>query len=661
MKKVIVVSKTHLDLGFTDYAENIRLRYLEQFIPNAINVAKQLNTEKKRFVWTTGSWLLKEAILYGTEENRKSLREAIKNGDIAPHGMPFTTHTELLDSDTLEYGLEIVDLIDAISGRKTVACKMTDVPGHTLGMLPFLARRGIKLLHIGVNGASALPDVPPCFVWKHGENQVIVIYSGDYGGEFRSELIDDILYFDHTLDNHGANDAESVLKNFNEIEKRYPGYEVTAGRLDDYAELIWRAKDRLPIIENEIGDSWIHGSAADPYKSAALRVLMDLKAKWLEDGSLARGGMEYKGLADNLLCVAEHTCGMDMKSFLADYENYLRRDFDRAREEDSAGVYRIIEKSWTEQRGYINKAVSALSSEHKKTAKSKLAKLIPDKFFVINGEPLKIDINTEVSFENSTIELNSYGGIKKLALSGRDLIEDNNKPALQYHSYGVADYDFWLSNYSRDLDRHAAWAFSDFARPGLERIDEKYRQGRFSYTPESITAARALGCVKIDVRLRIDEYCHDELGAAGKAQLLYTLEKDRVKIEIIWLDKPANRLTESTVFRMYPGCGADDLRYIKIDSKINPLSVVRNGSRNLSAVRGVRFKVDGAEYTINNLHAPLAGLGEGKILKFDNHFEDVKADGIAFILHDNVWGTNFPLWYEDNAYFCFEITKQGTD
>ena len=26
MKKVFVVSKTHLDLGFTDYAENIRQR-----------------------------------------------------------------------------------------------------------------------------------------------------------------------------------------------------------------------------------------------------------------------------------------------------------------------------------------------------------------------------------------------------------------------------------------------------------------------------------------------------------------------------------------------------------------------------------------------------------------------------------------------------------
>ena len=30
MKKVIVVSKTHLDLGFTDYAENIKEKYILQ-------------------------------------------------------------------------------------------------------------------------------------------------------------------------------------------------------------------------------------------------------------------------------------------------------------------------------------------------------------------------------------------------------------------------------------------------------------------------------------------------------------------------------------------------------------------------------------------------------------------------------------------------------
>ena len=56
MKKVFVVSKTHLDLGFTDYAENIRKQYIDKFIPEAIELAEKVNKDdKKYFIWTTGS------------------------------------------------------------------------------------------------------------------------------------------------------------------------------------------------------------------------------------------------------------------------------------------------------------------------------------------------------------------------------------------------------------------------------------------------------------------------------------------------------------------------------------------------------------------------------------------------------------------------------
>lgn len=81
MKKVFVVSKTHLDLGFTDYAENIRRKYIEEFIPQAISLANTVNTaERKSFIWTTGSWILKEALAYANETQKADLLKALKNG-----------------------------------------------------------------------------------------------------------------------------------------------------------------------------------------------------------------------------------------------------------------------------------------------------------------------------------------------------------------------------------------------------------------------------------------------------------------------------------------------------------------------------------------------------------------------------------------------------
>lgn len=268
MKKVIVVSKTHLDLGFTDFASKIKSKYINEYIPGAIELAENLNTsECRKFIWTTGSWILKEALTKGSSANREKLKKAIKDGNIVPHAMPFTTHTELLDYDTLDYGLSIVDSLDKLRGRKTTAAKMTDVPGHTKALVPLLAKHGIKLLHIGVNGASALCDVPPCFLWKCGDSEVVVIYSGDYGGAFKCDLIEEVLYFDHTLDNHGTPAPEKILSKLQDIEKEYPGYTVEAGSMDEFADIIWEKRNELPVVTDELGDTWIHGAASDPYKT----------------------------------------------------------------------------------------------------------------------------------------------------------------------------------------------------------------------------------------------------------------------------------------------------------------------------------------------------------------------------------------------------------
>lgn len=677
MKKVIVVSKTHLDLGFTDYAENIRRKYIDSFIPSAIELAEKVNTDKnKSFVWTTGSWILKEALEYSTQEQRVNLENALKCGNIVPHAMPFTTHTELLDEDTLNYGLSIVDALDDIRGKKTISAKMTDVPGHTKALVPLLSEHGIKLLHIGVNGASALPVVPGCFLWKCGDSEVIVIYSGDYGGAFKCDLIDEVLYFDHTLDNHGAPSPEKVLAKLNKIKAEFPDYDVAAGSLDDYAEALWQVKDKLPVIDNEIGDTWIHGSASDPYKSAALRELMRLKRKWLSDGSMKRNSEEYKGFTDNLLCVAEHTCGMDTKCYFADYENYIKTDFQRARKKDKIIVkhpfkdypynilniinkirfrssYSIIEKSWQEQREYLDKALSHLNDEHKSQASKALSSLLPENQVLLADAE---KYNGCVEAFGFQLELNSYGGIGRLSLDGKEIIKSNDKPLVEYRSYTSKDYDFWFNHYSRGMDKNGIWAYPDFGRPLLKYADGKYPEGRFYYKMTDGCVSKAENCVKISAALKCDIIATTKAGAPKTIQVIYTLDKNGVSFDVLWFDKEANRTTEALFLHLYPNCS--QLSLVKLGSKIDYKSVVSMGGRNLHAVEKCIFENSDGTFEIQNFHSPLVSLGQGKILEYDNKIEDCTTDGISYVLYNNVWGTNFPLWYEDNACFSFKIEQQ---
>ena len=154
-KTVYVVSKTHLDLGYTNLAERVVDKYLEKYIPNAIQIAKEVNTDGKKFVWTLGSWLIDRALRDDDEKRARELDEACRRGDIVAHAMPFTVQSELEDVTLFEDGLKIIKELDKRFGRNTIAAKMTDVPGHTIGIVPLLAKHGIKMLHIGVNSTSA--------------------------------------------------------------------------------------------------------------------------------------------------------------------------------------------------------------------------------------------------------------------------------------------------------------------------------------------------------------------------------------------------------------------------------------------------------------------------------------------------------------------------
>lgn len=51
-KEVLVIFKTHLDIGYTNFASDVILNYLNNYIPNAIKVGYELKGTDTPFVWT---------------------------------------------------------------------------------------------------------------------------------------------------------------------------------------------------------------------------------------------------------------------------------------------------------------------------------------------------------------------------------------------------------------------------------------------------------------------------------------------------------------------------------------------------------------------------------------------------------------------------------
>src|SRR5688500_14361333 len=107
MHTVHIVFKTHLDVGFTDYAAKVVEAYFNDFVPRALNLAKELREsgQEQRFRWTVGSWLVYEYLEKASPQARRQMEMAIEAGDIVWHALPFTTHTELMDESLFRFGL----------------------------------------------------------------------------------------------------------------------------------------------------------------------------------------------------------------------------------------------------------------------------------------------------------------------------------------------------------------------------------------------------------------------------------------------------------------------------------------------------------------------------------------------------------------------------
>lgn len=377
--EVLVVRKTHLDVGFTDLARVVRARYLDHHLPTALATARRLRLAAgrpgddgtgadggrapSRLVWTVGSWIVDEALEHGDAELRRAVEEGIAEGDLVWHALPFTLHSELADPALVRAGLATSARLDARFGRRTRAAKVTDVPGHTIGLVPLLAEAGVVLLHVGVNPASTPPDVPSLFRWREpcsGAEVVVLYQRGGYGGALELPGTATTLVVDHTGDNIGPPSASGVVALDEALAHAHPGAMVRAGSLDDALAALEAGGGMvgLPVVTSEIGDTWIHGAASDPQKLARFRSLSRWRSAALADGRLVEGGAVDRAAARSLLLAAEHTWGLDEKAHWPDRTTWAPDALAEARRTDPRVA--VMEASWAEQRTYVDDAARAL-------------------------------------------------------------------------------------------------------------------------------------------------------------------------------------------------------------------------------------------------------------------------------------------------------------
>lgn len=658
VKRVLVMFKCHFDAGFVDTQANVVRKYFKQYFPAAIEIARAENAAgKRRYVWTTGSWLLYEYLDQATPTERKTMEEAILRGDIAWHALPFTWWSEILNQSLIEGGIGLSQALDKRFGVITSGAKLTDVPGHTRGLIPALARHGVNFLDIGMNLAPPYPQVPPIFLWKDSSGASLpVAYHRDYGGTVRVPGSDLAIAICVKEDNAGPHTAEEIGGIYAGLVSQYPNAEVIACNLSAVAEAIQPYRDKLPVVTDEIGDTWIYGPPSDPLKLARFREVARLRDAWIAGGDLKVGDTTDQALLRHMLLDAEHTGGADTKHWL-DYDHYRPADLEKVLATES---YKVVAYSWAEKRRDLLDGIATLPANLRAEAEGAIKNLNAVEPHLLSNLPAHL-AGKPIETAYFILEIDAKtGAVVRLRnkATGREWASPSNPVALfTYQTLSQDDYRHYQDVYTQIKQ---PWVQRDFGKPNIEKFGARSEE----WHPDSaiVDVEETSAAHRIVVRMQIEDEGALQSGRASFPRKIFfelVLPKNEAVIHLVasCFEKAATRLPESLWLTFNP-IAEDQKSWVlnKTDRNISPFEVVSNGNRHMHGLwKGFEYRTPHDSFAVDTIDAPVVALGKDRTpLVFSNDQPDL-SKGIHTNLYNNAWGCNFVLWYGEDMRFRFTI------
>jgi len=365
VREIILVFKTHFDIGFTDLVANVVKKYRTKMIDAALDVIAENRDQVpgQQFVWTIPGWPMHKMLedwSGQTAERQQRLRTALKEGHIALLALPFNTHTESLELEDLVHGLRFSSQISRDMGLELPRdAKMTDVPEHIRTLPTLLAHAGVQFMEIGCNTISGPAELPSLFWWQGPDgSRVLTMYSPDYG----TQLTPDPGWPYHTWlallvtsDNSGPPTPETVKRLLARAARDFPGVKVRIGRLSDFSDAIRTEKLDLPVVSADTPDTWIHGLMSDPdgakiarHARPLIAVAESLNTELRAWGAPLPDAAPAIGAAyEQSLLYGEHTWGLGAHAY--EYGAEFQRRL-------AAGDYKRAEQSWADHTAYIERA-----------------------------------------------------------------------------------------------------------------------------------------------------------------------------------------------------------------------------------------------------------------------------------------------------------------
>lgn len=658
VKKIILVFKTHFDIGFTDLASNVIHGYGNEMLRQVIETCRATeDMGKLRYVWTMPAWPLYHICNHCDPALKPELDRLIENGQIVWHSLPFTTHTDFSVPDeymqSLRYSRE---LARAYNKPIPMSAKMTDVPGHGLMLPELLSQAGIRFLHLGCNEFATPPRVPELFFWESpAGGRVLTMYSpGGYGtGLVPPEDWPFPVYMAlmHTHDNCGPQSAGLIRKMAEKAREACPEAEIVCGSMDDfYRELAKCDLSGLPVVRQDLADTWIHGVGSYPHEVRALRTCRERARKLhmasfetFREGKTLPPELEdlWKQYYDACALFTEHTWGADVKTWLGPDRVYDKEDFREARKTER---YRFMERSWAEE------------SERAQTARLVLDRIgtylplsagEPEKHCALREE--KTGDTVTVSGGRYTLKFSAASGKILELFDGRlhaCLLKAGEEGALSYRydRYGYDDINEFLRTYGYHF---TAWGIQDYGRENYPFCPHETFYPVFDgYAVEDDT---------LTLKFRMGESAR-LYGDCHTLCLKLSFREEVVLAELSLTGKEASPFVESGSF-VIPFAENADIRIGKPGGVVDPERDIADCANHamFNLEREVTLLGERTCLSVYAPDTPLFGIGTPGVYEYHKQYGPRREPRLYFNLFNNMWGTNFPQWMEGDFSYRFVL------
>jgi len=443
VEKVIIVYKTHFDIGYSETVQQVVHDYRTSMSDHLLDVIEKNSTQPrdKQFVWTLSGWPMKQILWEGQAPERKQkIEQAIRDGNIAIHAFPFSIHVESADLEGMVRGLNISSTLDRKYGQPlSISAKMSDVPDGSWIIPTLCAHAGIKFYHMGGPGVNKVLGLPLIFWWEGPDSsRLLTLYNNGYGTDPLPPAVWPFktwIYINMTGDNQGPPNPEIVAKDLDFYRSR--GIEAQVGSMDDFANLIVKEDlSKLPVIRTDIGDVWIHGCMSMPEASklaqnirpaiGGLDELSTLESVW---------GIYHPDLRQTIaeayeqsLLYSEHTWGLAN-------QHYLKVPYGKAWQElwekGLPPQYALMEKSWKGHADYISHVQELVTVPYENALASLADNVSADQNRIVVYNPLpwkrdgEIDLDTRLTLGSDFVSLRPLDGGPAVAVEhGYPAIED---------------------------------------------------------------------------------------------------------------------------------------------------------------------------------------------------------------------------------------------